>query len=79
MAARAKGVKGKARGKRAPGSRLTLQVVRDGKAVALEGTLGRAVRTMPVSAGPSINLRAAPTPKIFYTPGEINDQRAFGG
>lgn len=63
----------------APGARLQLQVIRNGQPVTLAGTLGRAVRTTPVSAGPTLNLRAVPTPKYIYTPGEINDQRAFGG
>lgn len=63
----------------APGTRLELQVVRDGKAIALEGTLGRAVRTTPVSVRPIVTVRPTRVPVYNFTPGEINDQRAFGG
>lgn len=64
-------------GSHQPGSQLSLQVMRNGKTIELQGMLGRSVRTNVVM--PATMRRAPSTPVYQYTPGDINDQRAYGG
>jgi S1-C subfamily serine protease len=61
----------------APGARLQLHVMRNGAPINLAGTLGRAVQTAPISVRPVV--RPVPAARYYYTPADINDQRAFGG
>lgn len=64
-------------GSHQPGSQLSLQVLRRGKMIELQGTLGRSVRTNVMV--PATMRRPSPAPVYQYTPADINDQRAYGG